>query len=72
MLEQPNFLPMLRIFAASSAMAGHLDEARAAIARVRDLTPAFRMSDVRSVAPYRRPEDLQRYEEALRRAGLPD
>src|SRR5262249_18394071 len=27
MLEQPNFLPALRLFAASSAMAGHLDEA---------------------------------------------
>ena len=72
MLEQPNFLPMLRIFAASSAMAGHLDEARAAVARVRDLTPAFRISDVRSVAPYRRPEDLRRYVEALRKAGLPE
>jgi TolB-like protein len=72
MLEQPNFLPLLRIFAASSAMAGHLDEARAAIARVREFTPAFRMSDVKTIAPYRRPEDLERYEEALRKAGLPD
>jgi TolB-like protein len=72
MLEQPNFLPMLRIFAASSAMAGHLDEARAAIVRVRELTPSFRMSDVKFIAPYRRPEDLQRYAEALRKAGLPD
>jgi TolB-like protein len=72
MLEQPTFLPMLRIFAASSAMAGHLEEARAAIARVREVTPAFRISDVRSIAPYRRREDLQRYVDALRKAGLPE
>jgi hypothetical protein len=53
-------------------MAGHLEEARDAIARVRDLTPAFRISDVKSVAPYRRPDDLQRYVEAFRKAGLPE
>jgi len=70
MLEQPNFLPALRLFAASSAMIDHLDEARAAIARVRDLAPAFRISDVRNLPG--RPEYLQRYEEALRKAGLPD
>jgi TolB-like protein len=72
MLEQPNFLPTLRIFAASCAMSGHLEEARGAIARVQALSPAFRIADVKSIAPYRRPGDLKRYVEALRRAGLPE
>jgi len=30
------------------------------------------MSDVKMIAPYRRREDLERCEEALRKAGLPD
>jgi TolB-like protein len=71
--EQPNFLPvLLRILAAASAMAGRLDEARAAIARVRELLPTFRISDIKGVSPFRKSEDLARYEEALRRAGLPE
>ena len=70
--EQPNFAPALRIFAASCAMAGRLEEAQKAMIGVRQLDPALRISDVRQVTPIRRPEDLARYEEGLRKAGLPD
>jgi hypothetical protein len=70
--EQPNFLVAMRIFAASCAMSGRLDEAQRAIARVRQLNPAFRVADIKDVTPLRRAEDLARYTEALRLAGLPE
>ena len=70
--EQPNFLPALRIFAASCAMAGRSGEARTAIARVRELDPVFRITNVEGVTRLRRPGDLARYEDALRKAGLPE
>jgi len=33
--------------------------------------PTFRVSDLRQ-QPFRRPEDLPRYDEGLRKAGLPE
>jgi hypothetical protein len=53
-------------------MAGKLDEAQRAMARVRQLDPTFRISDIKGTTPLRRPEDLARYVEGLRRAGLPE
>jgi TolB-like protein/class 3 adenylate cyclase/tetratricopeptide (TPR) repeat protein len=70
--ERPNFLPAMRILAASYAMSGRLSEGQAAMVRVRQLDPAFRVADVKGVTPLRRAEDLARYEEALRLAGLPE
>jgi len=69
--ERPNFLPSIRIYAASCAMAGRQEEAQKAIARVRQLNPAFCVSDVKAVLPAR-PHDLARYEKALLKAGLPN
>ncbi|WJR77963.1 adenylate/guanylate cyclase domain-containing protein [Bradyrhizobium sp. NP1] len=63
----------LRIAAASNAMAGRPEQAHKAMARLRQLNPALRISTLKDVAgPYRRAEDLSRLEEALRRAGLPE
>ena len=70
--ERPNFLPAIRMLAAGYAMSGRLGDAREAIARMRQLDPAFCVADVKGVTPVRRAEDLARYEEALRLAGLPD
>ena len=70
--ERPDSPPLIRIFAAACAMTGHLDEARDAVARLLQLSPAFRASNVRNVTFTRRPDDLARYEKALRKAGLPD
>jgi hypothetical protein len=40
---------------------------------VRQVNPALRVSIVKDVVgPYRRAEDLSRFEEGLRRAGLPE
>ena len=57
----------------SHAMAGRPEQAHKAMARLRQLNPALRVSNLKDLlSPYRRAEDLSRYEEALRRAGLPE
>jgi TolB-like protein/class 3 adenylate cyclase len=71
--ENPDLQPGLRIAAASNAMAGRPEQAHEAVARLRQLNPALRVSNLKDVrGPYRRAEDLSRYEEGLRRAGLPE
>jgi TolB-like protein/tetratricopeptide (TPR) repeat protein len=68
--EQPNFLGAIRNLAASSAFAGHLDEARTALARALELDPELRISNLRDrVGPYR-PVDFARFVEGMRLAGL--
>jgi tetratricopeptide (TPR) repeat protein len=71
--EQPNQLGALRIAAASNALAGRLEKAQKLMARLRQLDPALCISNLADVIPpLRRPEDLARYEEGLRKAGLPE
>ena len=71
--DNPDFQPGLRIAAASNAMAGRPEQAHKAVARLRQLNPALRVSTLKDVlGPYRRAEDLSRYEEGLRQAGLPE
>ena len=70
--EQPHYLTALRVAAASSALAGRLEEARQAIARLHQLDPALRVSNLKDRIPLRRPEDISRYEDGLRKAGLPE
>src|SRR5262249_6646011 len=69
---QPNYAGAARMTAASNALAGRLDQAHKAVARLRQIDPALRVSDIRRMFPFRRPEDLARYEEGLRKAGLPE
>jgi hypothetical protein len=71
-LQQPNSAAAARVAAASHAFAGRLDQAHKAIARLRQIDPAFRVSDVRRAFPMRRPELVAKYEEGLRKAGLPE
>ena len=70
--EKPGYHPALLIAAASNALAGRLEEARNAIARLRQLNPTPHISNLKNQVPLRRPEDLDRYAEGLRKAGLPD
>jgi TolB-like protein len=71
--DNPDFQPALRIDAAGNAMAGRLEQASQAVARLRQLNPKVRVSNLKDfLGPYRRAEDLSRYEEGLRRAGLPE
>jgi len=71
--NNPDFQTGLRIDAASNAMAGRPEQAHKAVARLRQLNPSQRVSTLKDVrGPYRRAEDLSRYEEGLRQAGLPE
>jgi TolB-like protein len=71
--DNPDFQGGLRIFAASNAMAGRAEHAHQAVARLRQLNPALRVSSLKGrLGPYRQAEDLTRYEEGLRQAGLPE
>jgi TolB-like protein len=69
----PNMLPALRIGAAGDALAGHQEPAQKAVARLLQLNPNERVSNLEDIfGPYRRPEDPKRYKEGLRIAGLPE
>jgi TolB-like protein len=70
--EQPNFAGSARVAAASNAFLGRTERAQMAMARLRQIDPSLRASNLKNVTPLRRPEDLARYAEGLKRAGLPE
>ncbi len=51
---------------------GSLPEAEKAMARLRQLNPALRLSNLKELLPIRRPQDFDRWAEGLRKAGLPE
>lgn len=67
----PNHAAALRLLAAAHALAGRLKEAQSAIARMCELDSSYRISYVKRT-PSRRPDHIARYEEGLRKAGLPE
>jgi TolB-like protein/Tfp pilus assembly protein PilF len=71
--ENPNLQQALRTAAASHALAGRLQEAQKAIARMRELDPDLCISNIKDRLPaFRRPQDFARYAEGLRKAGVPE
>jgi adenylate cyclase len=71
-VESPNVPGGLRILAASSALAGHSERARAVVARLLHVDPMRRIANLTDVlGPYRRAEDIAKYADGLRKAGLP-
>ena len=70
--QHPNDMHLLRVAAASHAMAEQIIDAKKFIARITQLDPALRLSGVAKLAPCRRPEDVSRYVDGMRRAGLPE
>ena len=71
--QTPNLAPALRVAAASYALAGRLEEAQKIMARLYQLDPSFRLSNLGEVLPpFRRPEDRAKWVEGLRKAGLPE
>jgi TolB-like protein len=71
-LQQPRYPTPIEVAAASAALAGRLDTARTWIARLRQIHPDYHASHFKNLRPLRRPEDLARYEDGLRKAGLPE
>jgi TolB-like protein/class 3 adenylate cyclase/Tfp pilus assembly protein PilF len=72
MQGRPNWRAGMRILAAAAALSGRSEEARQAIKRVRENDPTWRLSHVRKIRLFRRPEDLDKLEDGLRKAGLPE
>jgi adenylate cyclase len=70
--QHPNDLPLLRVAAASRALAGQMMDAEKHMGRIRHLDPTLRLSRVAALAPCRRADDISRYVEGMRRAGLPE
>ena len=70
--DNPDYQPGLRMAAASNAMAGRSEQAHKAVARLRQLNPTLRVSTLKDALGPWHAEDLSRYEEGLRLAGLPE
>jgi tetratricopeptide (TPR) repeat protein len=70
--QEPTYSSAVRALAASNALAGRLEAAQIAMALLRQADPALRISNLKDAAPFRRPEDLAKFAEGLRKAGLPE
>jgi tetratricopeptide (TPR) repeat protein len=70
--DRRSFLPLLCTAAASSALAGRAVEASKAMARLRQLDPNLRLSNLKDLLTLRRPADVAKWESGLREAGLPE
>jgi hypothetical protein len=70
--RQPNYAPAFRIQVASRAMAGQQEQARTAMTSLRELYPLLRVSKLEELFPLRQSEDIARWAEGLRKAGLPE
>ncbi len=68
--QHPNDLSLLRVAAASYALAGKTTEAKKVVARICQLDPISPLSRAVDFAPFRRPEDISMYRDALQNAGL--
>jgi TolB-like protein len=71
MKDQPNFVLGWGTMAASGALSGRAEEAIKAMARLRQLAPALRLSNLTEFLALRRPADIAAWKEGLQRAGLP-
>ena len=70
--EQPNFFIAICVAAAGGALAGRRPEAEKAMARLRQINPELRLSNLKELLPFLRQEDFDRWAEGLREAGLPE
>jgi TolB-like protein/class 3 adenylate cyclase len=72
MRELPNFTLAAGVAAASAALLGRDADAADAIARLLEIDPERRLSNLALWLPFQRPEHAARWAEGLRRAGLPE
>lgn len=69
--QEPPLISMIRIAAASAALAGRHEEARKFLAQYMKADPTRRISNLDAImGPYRRSEDIDHYKKGLRLAGL--
>ena len=70
--EHPSYASAYRQRAAALAALDRLDEARSDMATLLQLVPGLTISQVRIRVPVRAPEAMERWLDALRKAGLPE
>ena len=70
--EQPNFFMAICVAAAAAGQAGKLAEAQKAVARLRQLNPALRLSNLKDLLPFGREQDFDLWAEGLKKAGVPE
>jgi TolB-like protein/class 3 adenylate cyclase len=71
--QEPPLISLVRVAAASAALAGRPEDARKFLAQYTGSDPTRRISNLDAVmGPYRRREDLDHYKKGLRLAGLPE
>jgi TolB-like protein/class 3 adenylate cyclase len=70
--QNSNYLPAIRMAAASHALSGRLAQGQSALARMREIDPELRISNLAELVPFRAARDIARYLEGLRQAGLPE
>jgi tetratricopeptide (TPR) repeat protein len=69
-IESPNLTPAYRALVLNCALAGEIDEAKAALQTLKRFVPDISLQWIREVVPYVRAEDRQRYLEGFQLAGL--
>jgi adenylate cyclase len=67
--QRSGWAPGHRIFCASLAQAGRIDEARAALARLKELHPEMSVAWIEKYVPYT-PSQMPKFLEGMRKAGL--
>jgi TolB-like protein len=72
LLAQPSFVPSAGIAAACYTKASRIADARRIVARMLQASPGMRISNFPVLYALRRQEDVVRYRDELRKAGLPD
>jgi TolB-like protein len=70
--ERPNFAAAAGVMAASAACSGRIAEAEKAMATLRQIDPALRVSNLGSWLIFQKPADAARWVDGLRKAGLPE
>lgn len=68
----PNYIPGVLMVAVSLSLAGRTEESNKAVARLRELDPSVCATNFSGLWPLRRPEDVDRFSEGLRKVGLPE
>jgi adenylate cyclase len=66
----PEFRPCFFSATVAYAEAGQTDAAKAALARAQELSPRLTLADIPGLLPFKRPQDLQRFENGFAAAGL--
>ena len=70
--ERPGYIPSAAWSAASAGLIGNRAAAGKAMARLRQLMPELRLSNLKDLWPIQRAEDFDRLAEGMRKAGLPE